>query len=145
MTKHVPDHPAARNAPAETEVIPLVEEELRLDKREVTTGKVRVRTVTDVVEEVAQASLDEETVEVTRVPIDRMVDRAPDIRTENDVMIVPIMEEVLVVEKRLVLKEELHIRKRVKTEEVKVPVQRRKQRAIVERSSADDEDVNNNP
>lgn len=104
----------------------------------VTTGKVRVRTVVDVVEEFAKASLDEETVEITRVPIDRVVDRAPDIRTEADVTIVPILEEVLVVEKRLVLKEELHIRKRTSTEEVELPVQRRKQRAVVERVPADE-------
>ena len=115
------------------ETIPIVEEELRLDKREVVTGRVRVRTVVDVVEEMARASLDEETVEVTRVPVDRMVDEAPGIRTENDVTIVPILEEVLVVEKRLVLKEELHIRRQTRSEEVQVPVQLRKQRAVVER------------
>jgi stress response protein YsnF len=115
------------------ETIPIVEEELRLDKREVVTGRVRVRTVVDVVEEMARASLDEETVEVTRVPVDRVVDEAPGIRTEDDVTIVPILEEVLVVEKRLVLKEELHIRRQTRSEEVQVPVQLRKQRAVVER------------
>ncbi|HZB61553.1 MAG TPA: DUF2382 domain-containing protein [Microvirga sp.] len=118
------------------ETIPIVEEELRLDKREVVTGRVRVRTVVDVVEEMARASLDEETVEVTRVPVDRMVDEAPGIRTENDVTIVPILEEVLVVEKRLVLKEELHIRRQTRSEEVQVPVRLRKQRAVVERLPA---------
>ena len=115
------------------ESIPIVEEELRLDKREVVTGRVRVRTVVEVVEEMAQASLDEETVEVTRVPIDRVVDEAPAIRTENDVTIVPVLEEVLVVEKRLVLKEELHIRRQTRSEDVQIPVQLRKQRAVVER------------
>jgi stress response protein YsnF len=120
------------------ETIPIVEEELKLDKREVVTGRVRVRTVVDVVEEMARASLDEETVEVTRVPVDRVVDEAPGIRTENDVTIVPILEEVLVVEKRLVLKEELHIRRRVGTEAVEVPMTLRKQRAVVERISPDD-------
>ena len=48
-------------------------------------------------------------------------------------MIVPVLEEVLVVQKQLVLKEELHIRRRVETEAVEVPVSLRKQRAIVER------------
>jgi stress response protein YsnF len=118
------------------ESIPIVEEELKLEKREVVTGRVRVRTVVEVVEEMAQASLDEETVEVTRVPVDRVVDEAPGIRTEKDVTIVPILEEVLVVEKRLVLKEELHIRRQTRSEEVQVPVQLRKQRAVVERLPA---------
>lgn len=45
---------------------------------------------------------------------------APEIRTEGDVTIVPVLEEVLVVEKRLVLKEELHIRRRVAAETVEI-------------------------
>jgi stress response protein YsnF len=134
-----PDRLPVRDEPDTSSTIPLVEEELRLDKRDVVTGKVRVRTVVDVVEELAQASLQEETVEVTRVPIDRMIDEAPAVRTEDGVTIVPVVEEVLVVEKRLVLKEELHIRRQVRTEQVEVPVQLRKQRAIVDRLAADED------
>jgi hypothetical protein len=36
---------------------PLAEEIVRLDKQERVTGKVRVRTITDTVEEIAQVSL----------------------------------------------------------------------------------------
>jgi stress response protein YsnF len=50
---------------------------------------------------------------------------------------VPVLEEVLVVEKRLVLKEELHIRRRATTETVEVPITLRKQRAVVERIDPD--------
>ncbi len=145
MTKHSPDSPAsqdARDVIAETEVIPLAEEELRVGKRQVTTGKVRVSTKVDVVEELARATLDTESVEVTRVPVDRMVDEAPSIRTENDVTIIPILEEVLVVEKRLVLKEELHVRKRTTAQEFEAPVQLRKQSAVVERIPADENGTN---
>ncbi len=59
-------------------------------------------------------------------------------RQEGDLLIVPVVEEVLVVEKRLVLKEELHIRRRVETESVEVPVELRRQRAEVERVPADE-------
>ena len=141
MAKHHPDLPVSQTSSSETEIIPLAEEELRLDKRTVTTGKVRIRTVVDVENVIAQASLEGETVEVTRVPVDRVVDRAPDVRTENDVTIIPVLEEILVVEKRLVLKEELHVRKRATTEQVDVPVQLRKQRAIIERISVDEDDT----
>jgi stress response protein YsnF len=58
------------------------------------------------------------------------------------VTIVPVLEEVLVVEKRLVLKEELHIRRRVDTESVEVPVTLRKQRAIIEREAQDGSTAN---
>jgi stress response protein YsnF len=59
------------------------------------------------------------------------------VRTEGDVTILPILEEVLVVEKRLVLKEELHIRRHLARENVEVPVTLRKERAVVERLTAD--------
>jgi uncharacterized protein (TIGR02271 family) len=143
MTKHHPDSPTAQDPLEETEVIPLAEEELRVDKRTVTTGKVRIRTIVDVETELARATLDGEKVEVTRVPVDRMVDQPPDIRTENDVTIIPIVEEVLIVEKRLVLKEELHVRKTKTTEDVEIPVELRKQRAVIERIPATDSDPNN--
>jgi uncharacterized protein (TIGR02271 family) len=119
------------------EVIPLVEETASIGKREVVTGRVRVQTVTDTIEELARADVQRESVEVTRVPIDRMVETAPEIRTEGDVTILPVVEEVLVVEKRLVLKEELHIRRRVTTETAEVPVTLRKQRVEVERIDPD--------
>jgi stress response protein YsnF len=115
------------------EIIPVVEETATIDKRQVVTDHVRVRTVTDTVEELAHASVQREDVEVTRVPVDRVVETAPEIRTDGDVTIVPVLEEVLVVTKQLVLKEELHIRRRIETEIVEVPVTLRKQHAVVER------------
>jgi stress response protein YsnF len=119
------------------EIIPVVEESATIDKRQVVTGHVRVRMVTDTVEELAHASVQREDIEVTRVPINRVVETAPGIRTDGDVTIVPVLEEVLVVEKRLVLKEELHIRRHIETETVEVPVILRKQRAIIEREALD--------
>jgi uncharacterized protein (TIGR02271 family) len=120
------------------EIIPLIEETATVGKRQVVTGRVRVQTVTDTMDEVAKANVQRESVEVTRVPVDRMVETAPEIRTEGDVTILPVVEEVLVVEKRLVLKEELHIRRRVESETVEVPVTLRKQRAVVEREAPTD-------
>ncbi|MEE1657287.1 YsnF/AvaK domain-containing protein [Microvirga sp. CF3062] len=143
MTKHIPDQPNSQASSSDTEVIPLTEEELRLDKRMVTTGKVRVQTSVDVETELVKATLDGETVEVTRVPVDRIIDHAPEIRTENDVTIIPILEEVLVVEKRLVLKEELHVHKRRTREDVETPVELRKQRAVIERMPVDDDTKSN--
>ena len=142
MTKRIPDQPVSQDTSSEVEVIALAEEEVRLDKRMVTTGKVRVRTIVDVETELAKATLDGETVEVTRIPIDRIVDQAPGIRVEDNVTIIPVLEEVLIVEKRLVLKEEVHIRKLATTEEVEIPVELRKQHAVIERLPADEDDTN---
>ena len=111
----------------------LIEEQLVIDKRAVRDGSVRVSTKTEFVTEAAEARLDSENVEVTRVAIGREVSEAPAVRTDGDVTIVPVMEEVLVVEKRLMLVEEIHIRRVATTEDVTIPVELRKQRASIER------------
>jgi stress response protein YsnF len=119
--------------------IPLVEESLVVEKRSAVTGRVRVSTKTDVVETLAGLDLNAEAIEVTRVPIDREVDAAPSVRTEGDLTIIPVMEEVLIVEKRLVLKEEIHIRRIASQEHVEVPIALRKQSAIIERFDEDND------
>ncbi|TQN59155.1 DUF2382 domain-containing protein [Agrobacterium tumefaciens] len=116
------------------EKLSLIEEQLVVDKLAVSDGRVRVSTKTDFVTEIAEARLDSENVEVTRVPIGREVQEAPSVRTDGDVTIVPVMEEILVVEKRLMLVEEIHIRRVATTEDVSIPVELRKQRATVERT-----------
>jgi stress response protein YsnF len=111
----------------------VIEETLTVAKEQVVTGRVRVNVQTSNVEEIARAELSGETIEVTRVPIGRLVDEAPPSRVEGDVTIIPILEEVLVVEKRLNLREEVHIRRRTTLETVEAPVQLRRQHAVVER------------
>lgn len=111
----------------------VISERATLAKREVVTGKVRVETRTDHREELVTAALRSEDFQVERVPVDREIDEAPAIRTEGDVTIVPVVEEILVVEKRLVLKEELHIRRTVSLETVETRVDLREQHAVVER------------
>ncbi len=91
------------------EVIPLVAETLSVGKREIVTGRVRFTTqVTERVETVDEALFRTE-VGVRRVPVGRFVDAAPAVRHEDGVMIVPVLEEVLVTEKRLRLVEEVYI------------------------------------
>jgi uncharacterized protein (TIGR02271 family) len=89
--------------------IPVLEEELKVGKRRVETGSTKVSIGVREIEEVIEQPLIDEKVEVTRVAIDRFIDRPAETRTEGEVTIVPVMEEVLVVEKKLRLKEELHI------------------------------------
>ncbi|MCJ2054073.1 YsnF/AvaK domain-containing protein [Methylobacterium sp. J-070] len=131
---------AAEVAVGEEAVLPLIEETARIEKQVVETGRVRVSTRTETVDQVLRESLRSETVEVTRVPVDRTLSEGevpPAVRVEDGVTIIPVLEEILVVEKRLVLKEELHIRRSSADEDVEVPVTLRKQRAVVERVSLD--------
>ncbi|MBV9079352.1 MAG: YsnF/AvaK domain-containing protein [Methylobacteriaceae bacterium] len=122
-----------------SETVPVLEEEVAVEKRSRVTGRVRIRSVVDEIPDVARAALDEERVEVTRVPIGREVTERPVVREEGDVLVIPLVEEVLVVEKKLVLREELHVRRLVTTETVEVPVTRRRERGVVERVSMDPE------
>jgi uncharacterized protein (TIGR02271 family) len=118
----------------EGQTLPLLEEQATIQKRTVTTGKVSVVTHTETVEETVRAVLKGEEAEVVTVELDQTVSGpAPFIRTEDGVTIIPVLEEVLVVEKRLVLKREIRIRKRSASETVEIPVSLRKQRAKVER------------
>jgi uncharacterized protein (TIGR02271 family) len=105
-------HRGLRSEAGKTTVIPVFEEELDVQKSVVKTGKVRVTKVVHERESVIDEPLFRDKVEVERVLIDRVVNGPVSVRYEDDTMIVPIMEEVLVVEKRLILKEELHIHKR---------------------------------
>jgi len=116
--------------------VPVLEEHAYLDKHVVTTGRVRVVTHSDNVERIAEANLQGEEVDVTRVPIGLPVTgELPQVRTEGAVTVVPVFEEVLFVEKRLMLKEELHIRRRATVEHVAIPVTLRQQTAEIERSA----------
>jgi stress response protein YsnF len=54
-------------------------------------------------------------------------------RVEGDTTIIPVVEEIVVVEKRLVLVEEVRIRQITTSEDVTVPVTLRRQTATVER------------
>lgn len=97
-----------------------------------------MRTITETLKEFTTETLAEHCVEVRRVPVNRDVDKAPPVRRRGDLLIVPVLEEVLVIEKRLRLREELHLRQLTKQRNVEVPVERRVQRAIVERSKDED-------
>jgi len=97
-------------------VVPVVEEELRVGKRVVETGRVRVTKTVHEHEEVVDEPLMREEYDVVRVPVDEFVDGPVGPRHEGETLVVPVLEEVLVVEKRLVVREELRITRR-RTEE----------------------------
>lgn len=61
------------------------------------------------------------------------------VRTVDGVVIVPVLEEVVAIEKRLPLKEENHIHRRPTVMVPDTPVTLRKQRAVVERLPNDSE------
>ena len=92
-------------------VVPVLVEELDVQKRPVETGKVRITKVVHEREITVNEPLWHDDVAITRVPIQRVVEGPVPVREENGTTIISVVEEVLVVEKRWMLREEIHIRK----------------------------------
>ncbi|GAB4202913.1 MAG: hypothetical protein OHK0022_26560 [Roseiflexaceae bacterium] len=128
-----------RTLDADHATLEVVEETLSIGKRRVETGRVRVQKLVREHEEQIDEPLLREEVEVERVPINQMIDAPVGIRREGDVTIVPVMEEVLVVEKRLMLKEELRITRREHVERAQQTVTLRREELHVERLNPQDD------
>lgn len=96
-------------------VIPVVQEQLQVDKRLVATGKgVRVDKKVSEHEQVVDQPLLHDELIVEHVPVGQMLadSTIPTVRYEGDTLVVPVLEEVLVVEKHTRLKEEVRITRR---------------------------------
>ena len=117
--------------------IPVIEEKIsyRTERRPV--GKVRLTKQVHHETVTVDESVTTETAEVQRMPMDRFVDEVPTIRQEEDVTIIPVVEEVIV--KRLRLVEEIHIRKTRQTKHDAREVSLRKETVDIQRTSLDTE------
>jgi uncharacterized protein (TIGR02271 family) len=116
--------------------VPLVEERARVHKRSVERDVVKISTAVKECERVITEALRHEQVTITRVPIDREIDAMPDVRQEGDVYVIPVVEERAVLVKRLVLVEEVHIRRSTTEEVVHIPVAERSMQVSVERQGS---------
>lgn len=119
-----------------TVTLPVLAELLLVSKRRVERARVRVSTTTREREQLVDEELTHERVEVERVPIGRTVDAVPPVREEGDTTILPVVEEVVVIERRLVLKEEIRIRRVRTTERHRETVVLREQDAAITRIEA---------
>src|SRR5271154_2147360 len=88
LDARLPDNPG---------VIRLLAEELAVTRERVETGRVRVQVVTREHEERVDIPVVQDSVQVERVPINRVIDAVPPTRQEGDTIIVPVVHEILVV------------------------------------------------
>ena len=114
-------------------VIALLAEEVAVSKQVVETGRVQVARITHEREQLIDELLAHETVEIDRTPIGRQIDAMPSVRDEGDTIVIPIVEEVLVIERRLLLKEEVRVRRVRSTERHQESVTLRHHEAAVTR------------
>ena len=128
----MPDTDALADDAAVIARIPVAEERVVTGKR-TQERIVRIRRSIGVRAEDVETDLVSVATSVDRRPVGRFVRRAPRPRWEGDVLVVPVIEEVLVVEKRLRLVEEVRIARRKTSHRVKETVTLRRTRVDVER------------
>ena len=114
-------------------VIPVAREEASIARNVVETGVASVRKlVRERVEVIDEPMLHDE-VDIEHVTINRAVDAPEPPREEGDVLVIPVYEEVVIVRRQWVLKEEVRLRRREVQSRHREEVVLREEEAVVER------------
>ena len=119
-------------------VIPIHEEDATVSKRTVQRRahiETKVRTRTDKVE----VTLRRERPVIERVPINREVSVVPPVRQEDDTLVIPVVEEVAVIERRLMLREEIRVRRQEFVEPFRQDVTLRTEEVVIDGAPLDTE------
>jgi stress response protein YsnF len=119
-------------------VVPVIQEQLQVDREAVETGRA-VRLRKQVHEEPVEVCHDvtHDVIETRRVPVGRVIDAPVGIRHEGDVTIVPVVAERVVTHTELVLVEEIHIRRRSELRHERGQVNLRRESISIERFDPD--------
>jgi len=123
-------------------VIPVLAEQIHVDTVAVQTGGVRIVKRTKSHEELIEQQLRADNVTVKRVPVNRIVDGPqPVTQTDEGDLIIPIVQEVLKIERHWVVTEELHVSRSVQTVLHQETVKVYQEEAVVERFETPSESV----
>ncbi|MCK9620276.1 MAG: YsnF/AvaK domain-containing protein [Methylobacter sp.] len=123
------------------DVIPVLKEQLHVEKRLEEAGIVRISKQLTEHEQAVTIPLLAEEIQVERIAINQLIDSPPPaLRYEGETMIISVIKEVAVVEKRLMLVEELHIVKRQDQKQETQQVKLKEEEVTVERINTDSPD-----
>lgn len=114
-------------------IIPVIEETLHVAKELVESGQVVIRKTVHNTEQLVQLPLMQQGYHIERVAVGTFVDTPPASRQEGDTMIYPVLEEVVVVEKRLRLVEEIRVTRQETTRQHEQSVTLRREEVTTER------------
>lgn len=117
--------------------IPLVEEQLKVDKKEVQIGEVLIHRTIEEFEKTLQIPISRDDIVIERVTVNQPTDGPVNPYYEGDWMIVPLVEEVLVVTKRFMITEHIRIGKRTVVENKEVSDTLRREHVEFEEVKAD--------
>jgi len=118
--------------------INVAEETAKVQKEVVEKGQVRIIKKVKEEQETVTTPVTNEEVSIEKIPVNKLIESAPQVRHEGNTMIIPVIKEVVVVEKKLLLVEEVHVTKHTveKQEERVIPL--RKEDVIIERIPSTD-------
>lgn len=134
----------------DTRMLPVLKEQLHVDRERVETGAVRVRVVTTERTQALPLQSRHERAEVERRRVERIVDERREPWHDGDTLVVPVYEERVVTQRVLVLVEEVRLSTRRETRHDEQHVALREQHAVVERRDAEgrwrpEEDISRAP
>ncbi|WP_051720334.1 YsnF/AvaK domain-containing protein [Anditalea andensis] len=116
--------------------IPIIEEKLHLNKNKIITGSYKF--IKSVAEEAVKENLSvtEDNITIQRKEFNAYVDTAPPpVRQEGDSTIISVIKEVLVIEKKMMLVEEIHITKEKKETSISIEDTLRKESIEIKHSN----------
>jgi len=114
---------------------PVIEESLKVDKKIIEKGKVKISKSVKEESEVIDLPIINEEVKIERFSVNQVIDKLPEaVRYEGDTMIIPVLEEITVIEKKILLVEEIHITKTSVSSTETKEVTLRKEEIKIERS-----------
>lgn len=120
------DQERDKSALHEKEIIEVLKEELIISKEKIITGTVTAHKTVDTEIEHHKIPLMREEINIEHVYINKKIDSIPETRVEGDVTIIPVVREVAIVTKILMLMEEVHLTKKTSTplEDIEVPIRK---------------------
>lgn len=122
-------------------VLPEIDERLVMQKQTVDRGGFRVTKTVETERRQVDEPLKEVTVEIERRTIGLpLVGEPPAAHFEGDTWVIPVVQEVLVTEKRLVLVEEVRVTRKTTERRAAQVVTVRKEHIVVERLAAEPPD-----
>ena len=131
--------PLRSSSPEAIGRLPVIEESLKVSKLEVDQGGYRLTKRVEMNQHLVDEVLRTEEVHIERRPINTAIadDDVPGVRQEGNTLIVPVIEEVLITVKRLVLVEEVRITRIQGTRHQPQTVTLRKEEIDIERLAAE--------
>jgi uncharacterized protein (TIGR02271 family) len=119
-------------------IINVLKERALIQKNIVEKAKVHIEKKVHHTEETIHIPVVSEEVEIKKIAVNQYVETVPPVRYEGDTIVIPAIKEILIVEKKLLLVEEVYVTKHTNTTSEEKNVMLREEEIIVERYTADE-------